>query len=87
MSSTRSRGALWRNPDFLKFWAGETLSLYGTQVTTLALPLTAVLVFDAGPEQVGFLRFMQLAVGDGFVCALLDGGSVECYGVSALFGA
>jgi MFS family permease len=61
MSSTRSRGALWRNPDFLKFWAGETLSLYGTQVTTLALPLTAVLVFDAGPEQVGFLRFMQLA--------------------------
>jgi len=52
--------SLWRNPDFLKFWLGETLSLYGTQITTLALPLTAVLVFNAGPEEVGLLRFLQL---------------------------
>jgi len=46
--------------DFRLFWAGETISLFGTQVTTLALPLTAVLVFDAGPGQVGLLRFLQL---------------------------
>ncbi|MGW2372192.1 MFS transporter [Kitasatospora sp. NPDC001683] len=51
---------LWRNRDFLKFWSGETLSLLGTQVTTLALPLTAVIAFDATPEQVGLLRFLQL---------------------------
>lgn len=56
-----SHGAtLWRNTDFLKFWAGETLSLYGTQVTTLAAPLTAVLLFDVSPEQLGLLRFAQL---------------------------
>lgn len=42
------------------FWLGESISLYGTQVTTLALPLTAVLVFDASTEQVGLLRFAQL---------------------------
>ncbi|MDQ1740067.1 MAG: hypothetical protein QOE53_1719 [Pseudonocardiales bacterium] len=51
---------LWRNRDFLLFWFGETISLYGTQVTSLALPLTAVLLFDASTEQVGLLRFLQL---------------------------
>ncbi|MEU7070706.1 hypothetical protein AB0B30_08360 [Streptomyces narbonensis] len=32
-------GSPWHNRDFLKFWFGETVSLLGTQVTTLALPL------------------------------------------------
>lgn len=52
--------SLWGNRDFLKFWSGETLSLFGTQITTLAIPLTAVLVFQATPTQVGLLRFLQL---------------------------
>lgn len=51
---------LWHNTDFLKFWSGEGLSLFGTQVTNLALPLTALLVFKATPFQVGLLRFLQL---------------------------
>ena len=52
--------SLWHNPDFLKFWSGEALSLFGAQVTNLALPLAAVLVFDATAGQVGLLRFLQL---------------------------
>ena len=60
MTIAGRRETLWRNPDFLKFWSGEALSLFGTQVTTLALPLTAVLVFEASEEQVGLLRFLQL---------------------------
>ncbi|MEU6857764.1 MFS transporter [Glycomyces sp. NPDC046736] len=52
--------SLWRNGDFLKFWLGETLSLLGAQVTNLALPLTAILAFNASDEQVGVLRFLQL---------------------------
>ncbi|WP_329619342.1 MFS transporter [Streptomyces sp. NBC_01255] len=55
-----SPDSLWRNGDFLKFWLGETISLLGTQVTNLALPLTAILAFDATDEQVGVLRFLQL---------------------------
>src|SRR4051794_28132741 len=51
---------LWHNSDFLKFWSGEALSLFGSQVTNLALPLTAVLVFDASAQEVGLLRFLQL---------------------------
>lgn len=52
--------SLWHNTDFLKFWTGESLSLLGTQVTNLALPLTAILAFNATDEQVGILRFLQL---------------------------
>ncbi|MEW2578838.1 MFS transporter [Streptomyces syringium] len=52
--------SLWRNRDFLTFWLGETLSLLGTQVTNLALPLTAITAFHATDEQVGLLRFLQL---------------------------
>ncbi|MYS86872.1 MFS transporter [Embleya scabrispora] len=58
--SPESPVSLWRNGDFLRFWLGETLSLLGTQVTNLALPLTAITAFDAGDEQVGVLRFLQL---------------------------
>ena len=47
--------------DFNLFWFGEAVSLFGIQVTMLALPLTAVLVFAAGPEQVGLLRGLELA--------------------------
>ncbi len=52
---------LWHNGNFLRFWFGETLSLLGTQVTNLALPLTAITAFHATDEQVGILRFLQLA--------------------------
>jgi MFS family permease len=46
---------LWRHADFVKLWAGQTISLFGSQITFLALPLTAVLVLDATPAQMGFL--------------------------------
>jgi len=50
---------LWRHPDFLKLWAGQTVSLCGSEVTVLALPLTAVLVLKAGPAQMGVLRAIE----------------------------
>lgn len=59
-ASTAKPISLWRNSDFVKFWTGETISLYGTQITNLALPLTAVLVLRSPAAQVGLLRFLQL---------------------------
>lgn len=44
---------------FNRFWLGETLSLLGTQVTVLALPLTAILILDASPGQLGLLGAAQ----------------------------
>ena len=34
--------SLWRHRDFLRLWAGQTVSVFGSQVTLLALPLAAV---------------------------------------------
>jgi MFS family permease len=41
--------------DFQLFWAGQAVSLVGSQVSALALPLTAALALDAGPVQMGLL--------------------------------
>ncbi|MGC5050476.1 MFS transporter [Micromonospora sp. DT48] len=57
---TTVKKSLWHNKDFLRFWSGETFSLFGAQITILALPLTAVLTLDARPEELGVLRFLQM---------------------------
>ena len=46
---------LWHHPDFRKFWAGRTISLFGSEITMLALPLTAILTLDSTPAQLGVL--------------------------------
>jgi predicted MFS family arabinose efflux permease len=52
-------GRLWRHPDFLKLWAGETVSQFGSQVTQLAVPSVAILILHAGPFQVGLLSALE----------------------------
>lgn len=55
------QAGLWRHPDFLKLWTGQTISLAGSQVTTLALPLTAILLLKADALEMGVLRAVQYA--------------------------
>lgn len=57
----RNRSPLWRHPDFLKLWTGETVSLFGSQITTLALPLTAVVLLNVTPEEMGLLTSLGFA--------------------------
>jgi MFS family permease len=47
--------SLWRNRSFLTFWLAASISAVGTEITYLALPLTAV-VLGATPIQMGLLR-------------------------------
>jgi MFS family permease len=54
-----ARSPLWRHRDFLRLWAGETISQVGTAVTLLALPLIAVNYLDATPLQVGTLTAIE----------------------------
>ena len=49
------------NRSFRDFWTGQTISLFGDEITLLALPLLAVLELDAGPAQVGLLSAAALA--------------------------
>jgi MFS family permease len=46
---------LWRQPDFLKFWAASAISDVGSQVSALALPLIAALTLGATSWQMGLL--------------------------------
>lgn len=46
---------LWRHPDFLKLWGGQTVSVFGSLVTKVVLPLVAVLTLDASQSQVALL--------------------------------
>ena len=48
--------ALWRRPDFVKFWLALNVSFLGQSVSSLAYPLVAVVFLQATPVQMGWLR-------------------------------
>jgi len=59
LNPTRWLTGLWRNPDFVKLWGSLTLVHFGGQITFLALPLTAALVLNATPFEVGVLTALE----------------------------
>ena len=52
--------ALWRNAAFVRVWAAATISIFGSLVTRIALPLVAILVLGAGAVEVAILRSLDL---------------------------
>src|SRR6185437_9996842 len=52
---------LWRHPEFVKLWAGQTISRFGSEISQLAIPLTAALVLNASPTQMGLLGAFEFA--------------------------
>jgi len=46
---------------FRRYWAAHTISLFGDQISLLALPLVAVLTLDADAAQMGYLTAFALA--------------------------
>ncbi len=48
-TKVKQRSLLRRNRDFRWYWAGQSISVMGTYVTAVALPLVAVLTLHAGP--------------------------------------
>jgi MFS family permease len=64
----RPRGALWRHEDFLKLWAGQSISELGSEISALAIPLLALLDLHATTFEfavlgvLGFLPFVFLAL-------------------------
>ncbi len=51
---------LRENLPFRRFWAGQTISLFGDQVSLLAIPLLAVLILQADAAQMGLLGAAEL---------------------------
>lgn len=58
LMAAKGTGAATRanwSSDFRRLWAALTVALFGTQIATLALPLTAALTLGASPLQMGML--------------------------------
>ncbi|MGZ5101388.1 MAG: MFS transporter [Usitatibacter sp.] len=50
---------LWLNRDFRKLWGSLTMVHFGGQITFLALPLTAAILLNATPFEVGVLTALE----------------------------
>jgi MFS family permease len=55
VSAAAAPPSLSRHGDFLRLWFGQTVSQVGTQVSLIAIPLTAVVALGATPFQAGLL--------------------------------
>jgi MFS family permease len=51
--------ALLRDRVFRRYWGASTVSMFGDQVSSVAIPLTAVLVLHARAYQMGYLTALQ----------------------------
>ena len=58
--ATRSRSPLWRNAAFVRVWSAATISIFGSLITRMALPLVAILVLGSGALEVAVLRSLEL---------------------------
>jgi Na+/melibiose symporter-like transporter len=54
------RNPLWQNTAFVRVWSAATISIFGSLVTRIALPLAAILVLGAGAFEVAILRGLEL---------------------------
>ena len=54
-------GDLLRDATYRRLWASILISSFGGQVTMLALPLTAAVLLQATPTQMGLLTSIELA--------------------------
>jgi MFS family permease len=66
---------LWHHADFLRLWAAQAISAFGSRITRTALPIIAVATLDQPEAVVGLLAALQLA--PGVVLAMLAGGFVD----------
>ena len=50
---------LLRDRVFRRYWSASTISMFGDQISGIALPLAAVLVLHAGAAQMGYLTALE----------------------------
>src|SRR5436190_10792468 len=62
---------LWLQADFVRLWAGTTISYFGTMVGQLAMQFTAIFWLGAGPAEVAILSACALV--PAFVCGTAAG--------------
>jgi len=58
-----SSGGLWRHRDFLKLWAGQATSMFGSLIGGFAYSLVAIISLHASPGQIAVLNGCNLVPG------------------------
>jgi len=53
------RRSLFRHPNYARLWAAATVSLFGTQVSQIAIPFIAAVLLNASAGQVGLLTTIE----------------------------
>jgi MFS family permease len=66
---------LWRHGDFLRLWAAQAVSAFGSRITRTALPIVAVVALHQSESMIGVLAAMQLV--PGMLLAIAAGGLVD----------
>ena len=66
---------LWRHADFLRLWAAQVGSAFGSRITRTVLPIIAILTIGASPTEVAVLSVMSVA--PGVLVGLFVGGTVD----------
>ena len=63
LMNRRRWSSLWRHSDFLKLWAGQTVSIFGSLITVGALKWLAIIVLNATAVQMAVLGAADLVPG------------------------
>jgi MFS family permease len=61
LAGRRVPALLRESTTFRRYWGAHTVSMFGDQISMLALPLVAVLTLDASATQMGYLTALALA--------------------------
>lgn len=69
------RRGLWGHADFMRLWAAQTISAFGSRITRTALPIIAVATLGESELIVSLLAALSLA--PGALLALVAGGLVD----------
>jgi MFS family permease len=56
---TAPRQSLFRHPNYARLWAAATVSLFGTQVSQIAIPFIAAVLLNASAGEVGLLTTVE----------------------------
>ncbi|MGN6104057.1 MAG: MFS transporter [Kofleriaceae bacterium] len=69
------RDGLWRHADFLRLWAAQAFSAFGSRITRTALPIIAVATLDQSEAIVSLLMALQIA--PGLFVGMFAGGLID----------
>jgi MFS family permease len=58
-SPTAPRRSLFRHPNYARLWTAATVSLFGTQISQIAIPFIAAVLLNASAGEVGLLTTIE----------------------------